>query len=158
MIYTTRQNGRTNCIACAKARPQLGIAPFRLGDKNNPVGLRCIPQLSNATYTPDTDKCMTLSLLFPPVKKRPVPPSVTTYSGNYTCLTRTGEGANVSTLPQNYFGESLNVPQDSGNYSTSWFLNHTSMRADLWRLCGDMKLRPRPPSAWHGSCTLTQIL
>ena len=32
------------------------------------------------------------------------------------------------------------------------------MRVDLWWLCRDMKLRPRFPSAWHGSCTLTQIL
>ena len=52
----------------------------------------------------------------------------------------------------------MNVTQDSGNYWTLWFPYHTSMRAHLWWLCGDMKLRPRLPSAWHGSCTLTQIL
>ena len=42
--------------------------------------------------------------------------------------------------------------------SAYWFRNQTSMRADPWCLCGDMKLRSVLLPNWQGSCAMAQLL
>ena len=84
-MYTARQNGQSNCLACAKARPQLGTVT----DEKHPTGLQCVLQLFEILDVPLQSQCKTISLLFPPVKKMDVPPSVTVYLGNYTCFLET---------------------------------------------------------------------
>jgi len=69
-----------------------------------------------------------------------------------------GTGKKVGTLMSDYCQESINVTQDAGNYSASWFRNQTSMRADLWWLCGNMNLKPTLPPNWQGSCTMALLL
>jgi len=86
MMYTARQNNQFNCIACAKARPYLGTVPFNLSNHSDPIGLQCVLQLHNESFVPNTKQCKNLSLLFPAVKKRDVPPSALAYKGNYTCV------------------------------------------------------------------------
>ena len=44
-MYTARQNGQSNCLACAKARQQLGTVPFKLTDEKDPAGLQCVLKL-----------------------------------------------------------------------------------------------------------------
>uniref|UniRef100_A0A3Q3JNT6 Glycoprotein n=1 Tax=Monopterus albus TaxID=43700 RepID=A0A3Q3JNT6_MONAL len=39
-------------------------------------------------FSPTTEQCKSLSLLYPPVNKGDVPPSVNIYPGNYTCFVR----------------------------------------------------------------------
>uniref|UniRef100_A0A668AUA8 Uncharacterized protein n=1 Tax=Myripristis murdjan TaxID=586833 RepID=A0A668AUA8_9TELE len=85
MMCTARQSGQTNCIACARARPQLGTTPFALTPENDPSGLHCVLRLYDASFKP-TEVCKTVSLLFPPVEKRDVPPSIQIYKGNYTFM------------------------------------------------------------------------
>ena len=153
MTYTTRQNNQSNCVECAKARSHLEIS-----NHSDPTGFQCALQLYNESFVPNIKQCKTLSLLFPAVKKRDVPPSALACKGNYTCFIHRSTGEKVGTLMSDYCQESINVTQDAGNYSASWFRNQTSMRADLWWLCGDMKLRPVLPSNWQSSCALAQLL
>uniref|UniRef100_A0A8D3E829 Uncharacterized protein n=1 Tax=Scophthalmus maximus TaxID=52904 RepID=A0A8D3E829_SCOMX len=156
MTYTTEQSGQSDCIACARARPQLATTPFQLNNKNDPKGLQCVLQLFGNTSA--AEDCKTLSLLFPPVQKASPPPSVTTYKGNYTCFDRSGQGHRQGPLPETYCQHSIDITSDYGDYSASWFLNHITMRADLWWLCGDMTLRPKVPKKWRGSCALVQLV
>ena len=158
MMFTARQNGQSNCLACAKARPQLGTVAFRLTDEKDPAGLQCILQLFRTSYTPLRQQCKTLSLLFPQVKRTDVPPSVTMYQGNYNYFLRTGGGYNIRTLPHTYCSHTIDITENNGSYAATWFIDHTAMRADLWWLCGDMGLRPQLPANWQGSFTLTQLL
>lgn len=67
-------NGQTDCIACAKERPQLGKAPFRLTHDTDPTGLQCMLQQYKEQLEPNIEQCKTLSLLYPPVKKGDIPP------------------------------------------------------------------------------------
>uniref|UniRef100_A0A3Q3IGE7 Uncharacterized protein n=1 Tax=Monopterus albus TaxID=43700 RepID=A0A3Q3IGE7_MONAL len=54
--------------------------------------------------------------------------------------------------------ETVDITNDNGDYSATWFVNQTVSRADIWWLCGDGQLRPRLPSLWRGSCALVQLL
>ena len=148
MMFTAHQNGQSNCLACARARPELGTVPFKLTKEKDSAGLQCVLQLFDIFYTPLQSQCKTLSLLFPQAKKMDVPTSVTVYLGNYTCFLRKGEGYDVGTLPHNYCSNNMDITRNQGDYLALWFTDHTSMRADLWWLCGDMKLRPQLPTKW----------
>uniref|UniRef100_A0A3Q3WSJ8 Uncharacterized protein n=1 Tax=Mola mola TaxID=94237 RepID=A0A3Q3WSJ8_MOLML len=132
MMYTAKQNGQSNCVACAKARPQLGTAPFKLSDDTDPKSLQCVLQLFNGAFVPENETCKTLALLFSPVKKTDVPPSVMVYKGNYTCFSRHGVGQKLLAFPSDYCQTTI--------------VTH------------DMKLRPKLPAQWQGSCALTQLL
>ena len=156
MRYTAIQTDRTDCVACAKARPVLGTALFRLNNQNDPDGLHCTIQLFKPNVTETA--CKTLSLLYPPVVYLDAPPSVIVYAGNYMCFSRSGQGVNVGPLPSGYCTETINITSDTGNYTAAAFENHNTSRADLWWLCGDKKLRPHLPSKWAGECALTQLL
>uniref|UniRef100_A0A3B4WU22 Uncharacterized protein n=1 Tax=Seriola lalandi dorsalis TaxID=1841481 RepID=A0A3B4WU22_SERLL len=76
--YEALTTGKSNCLACAKARPVLGTVPFRLSDSSDPAGLQCAVKLFKAGVHPNDDKCKTLELLFPVVKSPDTPPSVGT--------------------------------------------------------------------------------
>ena len=138
MRYTAIQTDKTDCMACAKARPVLGTAPFRLNNQNDPGGLLYTVQLfgTNATDA----KCKKLSLLYPPVTYPNAPPSVIVYAGNYICFSRLGQGISVGPLPNGYCTETINITSDTGNYTAAAFENHNTSRADLWWLCGDKRL------------------
>uniref|UniRef100_A0A671Y016 Uncharacterized protein n=1 Tax=Sparus aurata TaxID=8175 RepID=A0A671Y016_SPAAU len=133
MRYTAIQTDRTDCVACAKARPILGTAPFRLNNQNDPDGFLCTIQLfgTNATEA----NCSV-----------------------YTCFSRTGQGISVGQMPKVYCTETINITFDTGNYTAAAFEDHNTSRADLWWLCGDKKLRPHLPSNWTGECALAQLL
>ena len=96
-----------------KARPYLGTLPFNLSNHSDPTSLQCLLQLYNESIVPNTKQCKTLSLLFPAVKKRDVPPSALAYKGNYTCFIHRGTGKNGGTLLSDYCQESINVTQDA---------------------------------------------
>uniref|UniRef100_A0A667Y9M7 Uncharacterized protein n=1 Tax=Myripristis murdjan TaxID=586833 RepID=A0A667Y9M7_9TELE len=159
MEYTAKQQNRSNCIVCSSPKPRLGTVPFALDPETDPVGLQCILQMFHRSYS-STGRCASLSLLFPRLKRdgKGLPFSVAAYKGNYTCFMRTGSGTNVTTFPPGYCSSVINITSDTANYSSSWFLNHTVSRSDVWWLCGDLSLRPRLPKDWTGSCALTQLL
>uniref|UniRef100_A0A3Q3J8I3 Uncharacterized protein n=1 Tax=Monopterus albus TaxID=43700 RepID=A0A3Q3J8I3_MONAL len=156
--YTATSTNNVDCVACAKARPVLGTAPFKLNNQNDPVGLRCTVNLFGSTTVPRGEICKALHYLFPPVQKPDVPPSVIVYPGNYSCFTRTGRGVNVGSMPKSYCSEDLNITGHNGGYASSEFLQHSTSRADLWWLCGDRKLRPLLPQDWAGPCAIVQLL
>ncbi|XP_075203382.1 syncytin-B-like [Anomaloglossus baeobatrachus] len=160
MKYTANQNNRSDCIACATARPHLGTIPFRLSEED-PDGMQCILAMFDVSFDPtDDDICNSISKLYPMVKLDQVPPRVFVYPGNYTCFQRkgTGTGRLVENLTFEFCKNTIPVDEDQGGYEAKWFVNHTVARTDIWWLCGDMKLRPRLPANWIGSCTLVQIL
>ncbi|XP_077122146.1 uncharacterized protein LOC143776558 isoform X1 [Ranitomeya variabilis] len=92
MKYTAEQNNKTNCIACATARPHLGTIPLRISDPDQ-TDLKCILALYNTSYDPtDNALCYALSALHPPVTTDQLPPRIFAYPGNYTCFQRIGTG------------------------------------------------------------------
>uniref|UniRef100_A0A3Q3JT44 Uncharacterized protein n=1 Tax=Monopterus albus TaxID=43700 RepID=A0A3Q3JT44_MONAL len=82
--YTAARTNNTDCVACAKARPTLGTAPFKLNNQNDPEGLRCTVKLFGSAIVPTGEKCRTLYFLFPPAQRPDIPPSVVVYPGNYS--------------------------------------------------------------------------
>uniref|UniRef100_A0A3Q3K155 Integrase catalytic domain-containing protein n=1 Tax=Monopterus albus TaxID=43700 RepID=A0A3Q3K155_MONAL len=58
--------------------------------------------------------------------------------------------------------KSRSSPIDSASqrllFHQEWFINHSQSRADLWWICGDMKLRPKLPRYWTGQCALIQLV
>ncbi|XP_073427713.1 uncharacterized protein [Dendrobates tinctorius] len=158
MKYTTEQNNKTDCIACATARPHLGTIPLRYSEQDQ-VDLQCILALYNATYDPsDNVLCQSLSVRYPIAKIDQVPPRVYAYPGDYTCFLRTGPGRWVGNLTSEFCHNTIPINTDTGGFKASWFKNQTIARSDIWWLCGDMKLRPRLPPGWVGSCALVQVL
>lgn len=155
--YTAQQHNRTNCIACAAARPHLGTVPFPLTPMTDPKGLQCILQLFKPSSTSTDQTCVTLSLRYPAVKTRDLPPT-TVYAGQYTCFTRKATGLNVQHLNSTYCNDTIDITSDNGNFTADSFINQTTMRADVWWFCGDMKLRAKLPPQWKGSCALAKIL
>ena len=59
--YIAVQTDKTDCVACAKARPVFGTAPFRLNNQNDPDGFRCTIRLFGKNAT--DDKCKTVSVI-----------------------------------------------------------------------------------------------
>ncbi|XP_073425682.1 uncharacterized protein [Dendrobates tinctorius] len=158
MKYTTEQNNKTDCIACATARPHLVTIPLRYSEQDQ-VDLQCILALYNATYDPsDNVLCQSLSVRYPIAKIDQVPPRVYAYPGDYTCFLRTGPGRWVGNLTSEFCHNTIPINTDTGGFKASWFQNQTIARSDIWWLCGDMKLRPRLPPGWVGSCALVQVL
>uniref|UniRef100_A0A3Q3K018 Envelope polyprotein n=1 Tax=Monopterus albus TaxID=43700 RepID=A0A3Q3K018_MONAL len=161
MYYTARQHNQSGCIACATARPQLGTSPFRLDPQAGLQGLQCVLRL----YKPNSDNsslCTTMAQLFPKVTLDVLsgaPPSIAPLKGNYTCFELTSAyGINVQTFPPGYCSTSLNITTNHTNFHREWFINHSQSRADLWWMCGDMKLRPKLPKYWTGQCALIQLV
>uniref|UniRef100_A0A3Q3JI22 Uncharacterized protein n=1 Tax=Monopterus albus TaxID=43700 RepID=A0A3Q3JI22_MONAL len=74
--YTAVSTNNIDCVACAKARPTLGTAPFKLNNQNDPEGLRCTVKLFGSATVPIEEKCRTLYFLLPPVQRPDIPPSV----------------------------------------------------------------------------------
>uniref|UniRef100_A0A3B4UKK7 Uncharacterized protein n=1 Tax=Seriola dumerili TaxID=41447 RepID=A0A3B4UKK7_SERDU len=136
--YTALTTGKSNCLACAKARPVLGTVPFRLSDSSDPAGLQCAVKLFKAGVHPTNDKCKTLELLFPAVKSPDTPPSVVVYAGNYTCFERSGnDGLNVRDFPSGYCETKIDITAGSGNYTALAFVEQNT---------------------WKGTCTIAQLL
>lgn len=151
MEYTVKNNGQSNCIACAKARPLLGIVPFTVKSEND---LTCMIQAFDMNHKPNNELCKALRTMFPSIRCIGTPPGVQVYPGNYTCFLKRGGGWHLGRLGTSYCHITHNVTTDSGAFKTSWFKNHTAMRADLWWMCGDKKLRPKLPVDWQGAATL----
>ena len=61
-MYTARQNNQSNCITCAKARPHLETAPFKLSNHSDPTGLQCALHiiLYNESVEPNTNQLAVL--------------------------------------------------------------------------------------------------
>uniref|UniRef100_A0A3Q0RV27 Uncharacterized protein n=1 Tax=Amphilophus citrinellus TaxID=61819 RepID=A0A3Q0RV27_AMPCI len=74
--YTAETTAKLDCVACAKARPTLGTAPYRLSLKSDPERLFCTVKLFIQTNTPEPGTCNTLNYLYPKVKRANNPPSV----------------------------------------------------------------------------------
>lgn len=88
---------------------------------------------------------------------RSIPPSVRAVPGNFTCFVSTEDsGQQVGDLPPTYCIQ--NISTCDPPYQQDWFQNQKKQLADVWWMCGDMKLRTKLPPKWKGSCALTHLL
>ncbi|XP_040289417.1 endogenous retrovirus group PABLB member 1 Env polyprotein-like [Bufo bufo] len=161
--YTVLSQKRSNCIACAAARPHLGTVPFPLSELTDPEGFKCILKMYTETIpSDDTSRCRTLELLYPIVHdKDHMGFGITPYPGNYTCFNRNHTGKDIGVFPPGYCSYNIYLNEtssDSDAYPDKWFVHQGYQHADIWWLCGDLKLRPRIRMEWIGQCTLIKVL
>lgn len=97
MMYTARSMQRTNCYACAGARPQLVPVPFPLNWDRTPRAMTCILQLFTNPLLPKNEICQSYHYLFPTSnnntkgrREDPRPPPFTIPFGEegFECYTR----------------------------------------------------------------------
>ncbi|XP_073726197.1 uncharacterized protein [Misgurnus anguillicaudatus] len=154
VMYTARQVGVSDCIACATARPSLATSPFRLNEENDKQSLMCMIKAFKGV---EDEECMTVSYLFPKMKMY-LPPNIQAYKGNYTRFKRTMGHENVKHFTEGWCNSEIDITNDKEGYKASWFIGQTTGRADVWWMCGDMKLRPSLKVNWKGTCTLVQLI
>ncbi len=78
-----------------------------------------------------------------------MPPNVAAYKNNYTCYERT-EGS----IDRKIFGPGWCSRTIKENETEVGILvNHNLTRADMWWLCGDLKIRRNLQGVWKGQCT-----
>ncbi len=84
-----------------------------------------------------------------PALKLSMPPNVVAYKNNYTCYERT-EGS----IDRKIFGPGWCSRTIKENETEVGILvNHNLTRADMWWLCGDLKIRRNLQGVWKGQCT-----
>ncbi len=84
-----------------------------------------------------------------PALKLSMPPNVVDYKYNYTCYERT-EG----NIDRKIFGPGWCSRTIQENETEIGILvNHNLTRADMWWLCGDLKIRRNLQGVWKGQCT-----
>uniref|UniRef100_A0A668RH12 Membrane-associated protein n=1 Tax=Oreochromis aureus TaxID=47969 RepID=A0A668RH12_OREAU len=148
IAYTAKSNDMTECVACSTARPTLFTVPAPLLFWEDRRGFDFMLQLHMKERV-DHD-CITLSTLFPVVRKGVTPPVFSPRAGNYTCLTRVSVTP-IGTLDESWCDKVIDV--------TEW-ANMSSInvaRADLFWWCGDKILRDTLPSGWSGACAVVRL-
>ena len=83
LMYTAQHNKpkKTDCLACAAARPNLGTVPFPLNPTNDQLGFQCMLQMFTSNEV--VNNCTSLHYLFPPTATV-TPLWFTPCEGNYT--------------------------------------------------------------------------
>lgn len=51
-----------------------------------------------------------------------------------------------------WFNINYYITQATDPYHKHWFVNHTTGRANVWRFCGDWRLRAKLPPDWKETC------
>lgn len=128
----------TDCIACAAARPSLGIVPIPLNPHSDLQGFKCILSL----YKTDSsaNNCITLKYLFPAVSTKVITQLFMLYKGNYTCLSREcglNGGQGVGDLTG--CNTTIVVRKNPYGITDDLVTNHEYARSDTWWYCGGDK-------------------
>ncbi|XP_069817660.1 uncharacterized protein [Dendropsophus ebraccatus] len=147
MKYTAAQYNRSNCYVCSSARPHLGSVPLHL----DPASERCFLSLFTNSTT-NNPICETWKVKYPIITQAPTrSQGITIYPGNYTCFVSEGEGRNLGKFEPGYCGSYSNATRDQ-------LLNQVQSVADVFWICGDMKIRPKLEGNWTGECALAKAL
>ncbi len=84
-----------------------------------------------------------------PALKLSMPHNVVAYKNNYTCCERT-----AGSIDRKIFGPGWCSRTIKENETEVGILvNHNLTRADMWWLCGDLKIRWNLQGVWKGQCT-----
>ncbi|KAM4045264.1 uncharacterized protein ACNLHF_009070 [Anomaloglossus baeobatrachus] len=76
---------------------------------------------------------------------------ITIYPGNYTCYNVSGQGRDMGRFRDGFCGSYSNLTRDH-------LINQVQSVADVFWICGDMKIRSRVEGNWTGECTLAKAL
>ncbi|XP_063782069.1 endogenous retrovirus group FC1 Env polyprotein-like [Pseudophryne corroboree] len=145
MKYNAAKHNMSNCYVCGKSRPHLGTVPL-----NIPLDQEgCFFSLYNDTKNNDS-QCEMWKKEYPILLKNPNPGStITIYPGNYTCyVSNTTKGRDLKPFPPGYCAERR----------TTVLVNQTRSLGDIYYICGDMKLRIKLDTPWHGECALAKVI
>ncbi len=87
-----------------------------------------------------------------PALKLSMPPNVVSYKNNYTCYERT-EGSIDRKIfgPEKMLYCSRTIKENETEVGI--LVSHNLTQADMWWLCGDLKIRRNLQGVWKGQCT-----
>ncbi|XP_073446549.1 uncharacterized protein [Dendrobates tinctorius] len=157
--YTATNANRSSCIACTTARPHLGTVPFPINPWVDEKGFLCALSLYMNNQPGDSQKCQSISHLYPPHQStEPTCHGITPYPGNYSCFQRDAPGRQVDNLPSNYCNNQVIQVQEGSLYNDSLLVGQIYQLSDVYWLCGDMKIRPRLTVPWKGQCPMVKAL
>ncbi|KAM4041666.1 uncharacterized protein ACNLHF_012655 [Anomaloglossus baeobatrachus] len=146
MKYTVHQVNRSDCYVCAGARPHLGTVPLNLDYE---AELCLVSLFTNMT---EGNACEEWKKRYPIVAKAFSPgKGITIYPGNYTCYNVSGQGRDMGRFRDGFCGSYSNLTRDH-------LINQVQSVADVFWICGDMKIRSRVEGNWTGECTLAKAL
>ncbi|KAM4021081.1 uncharacterized protein ACNLHF_001234 [Anomaloglossus baeobatrachus] len=146
MKYTVHQANRSDCYVCAGARPHLGTVPLNLDYE---AELCLVSLFTNMT---EGNACEEWKKRYPIVAKAFSPgKGITIYPGNYTCYNVSGQGRDMGRFRDGFCGSYSNLTRDH-------LINQVQSVADVFWICGDMKIRSRVEGNWTGECTLAKAL
>ncbi|KAM4038447.1 syncytin-A-like [Anomaloglossus baeobatrachus] len=146
MKYTVHQVNRSDCYVCAGARPHLGTVPLNLDYE---AELCLVSLFTNMT---EGNACEEWKKRYPIVAKAFSPgKGITIYPGNYTCYNVSGQGRDMGRFRDGFCGSYSNLTHDH-------LINQVQSVADVFWICGDMKIRSRVEGNWTGECTLAKAL
>lgn len=141
--------------ACGAAKPRLTTTPFPLDATNSPRGVACMVNLFMKAGKPDNDSCTDLHYLYPHVPSRSrFPPFIVAGGDNY-CLARYNtHGRDLGEVARCNRTENVTTDETMRDL-TGWlrsedFSKIEKPRADVWWLCGGVKLWPNLPMNWTG--------
>uniref|UniRef100_A0AAZ3P633 Uncharacterized protein n=1 Tax=Oncorhynchus tshawytscha TaxID=74940 RepID=A0AAZ3P633_ONCTS len=124
--------------------------------------MACMVKLFMKAGKPDNDSCTDLHYLYPHVPITSRLPPFTVAGGNYYCMARYNtHGRDVGELRT--CNRTENVTTDgtmrdlTGWLSSKDFSKIKRPRADVWWLCGGMKLWPNLPTNWTSICAFVQL-
>uniref|UniRef100_A0A4W5JQ72 Uncharacterized protein n=1 Tax=Hucho hucho TaxID=62062 RepID=A0A4W5JQ72_9TELE len=124
--------------------------------------MACMVKLFMKAGKPDNDSCTDLHYLYPHVPLRSRLPPFIVAGGDYYCLARYNTyGKNVGEVSTCNRTENVTTDETmrdlTGWLSSEDFSKIKRPRADIWWLCGGMKLWPNLPTNWTGLCALVHL-
>ncbi|KAL3971446.1 H/ACA ribonucleoprotein complex subunit 4 [Sarotherodon galilaeus] len=155
MAQNAKEQGVSNCVACASARPRLFTEPAPLHPEDQ-WGYDCMLRMTREAVS--TGNCTVLSSLFPPTDKQTKAGPFMPKKDNYTCFKfstnhmkyKVGE-IDPSWCSVTKTGRTTNNVSDANTLIGTW------ARSGLYYYCGHKTFLARVPLGSVGTCAMVRL-